>query len=220
LSQQSHIVNIERGPRAKRLTVTLTDATALSLTADVAARFGLMTGMALSAERRAEVAAAQAHEDAMAASLRLVAFRPRSEKELRQSLARRGVQPETRDAVATRLRELGLLDDKAFAISFVESRDRSSPRSRRLIAQELRQKGLARDVAAGAAEAVDDTDAAYRAAARRARSLIALPYTDFERRLGTFLLRRGFSHETAFSTVRVLWQEQSSGPARAEHASS
>ncbi len=144
----------------------------------------------------------------MAAALRLVSFRPRSEKEMRRALARRAVSPALRDEVVSRLRELGLLDDAAFASSFVESRDRSSPRSRRLLAQELRQKGVARETASLSADAVDDADAAYRAAGRRAGAMRGLAFPDFERRLGGFLLRRGFSYETTRGTVRRLWQEQ------------
>ncbi len=144
----------------------------------------------------------------MAAALRHVAFRPRSEKEMRQALGRRAVSPALRDEVVSRLRELGLLDDAAFAASFVESRDRSSPRGRRLLAQELRQKGVARGLASESAAAVDDADAAYRAAGRRAGAMRGLDFPEFERRLGGFLLRRGFNYETTRGTVRRLWQER------------
>jgi regulatory protein len=209
LSAELQIVAMDRRPRTKRLAATLSDGSTLSVTADIAASFRLTAGARITAERLQEVEAAQQRDDAMAAALRLVAFRPRSEKEMRQALARRGIRPDRRDEAVARLRELGLLDDRAFAATFVESRDRSSPRSRRLVAQELRQKGVARDLAAGAAEAVDDADAAYRAAQRRARSVHGLAYPDFERRLAQFLLRRGFSYETTRSTVRKLWSELS-----------
>ena len=143
----------------------------------------------------------------MAAALRLVAFRPRSENEMRQALTRRAIPAALRDEVVCRLRELGLLDDRSFAASFVQSRDGSSPRSRRLLAQELRHKGVRHEIATESTVGVDDGDAAYRAAERRAGAMGALPYADFERRLGSFLLRRGFSYETTRSTVRRLWEE-------------
>jgi regulatory protein len=208
LAPDLRVVHVERHLRRKRLAVHLSDAQTLSLTPDVAARFRLAPGGTVTHGRLEEITRAQAHEDAMAAALRLVAFRPRSEKEMRQALARRSVPPVLRDEVVSRLRELGLLDDAAFAASFVESRDRGSPRSRRLLAQELRQKGIAREVASLSADAVDDADAAYRAAERRAGSMRGLAFPDFERRLGGFLLRRGFSYETTRGTVRRLWQAQ------------
>ncbi len=131
---------------------------------------------------------------------------------MRQALARRSVPQTLRDEVISRLRELGLIDDEAFAASFVESRDRTSPRSRRLLAQELRQKGIGPEMAARSAETVDDRRAAYRAAEPRAARMHGLEFAGFERRLGSFLLRRGFSYETTRDTVRRLWKAVADPP--------
>ncbi len=201
------VLHIERQPRRKRLAAHLSNGRTLSLTADVAARFRLSPGSSLAADQLRRIEEVQAREDAMAAALRLIAFRPRSESEMRRALARRATPAGLRDEVVSRLRELNLLDDRAFAASFLESRDGSSPRSRRLLAQELRHKGVSREIASESTVAVDDADAAYRAAERRAGAMGALPYADFERRLGSFLLRRGFSYETTRSTVSRLWKE-------------
>ncbi len=208
LTHDLQVLHIERQTRRKRLSVYLSAGQTLSLTADVAARFRIGAGQTLTPDRVEAIAAAQAREDATAAALRLVSFRPRSETEMRRALARRSVSPALRDEVVSRLRELGLVDDAAFALSFVASRDRRSPRSRRLLAQELRLKGVARETASLSADAVDDADAAYRAGGRKASAMRGLDFPDFERRLGGFLLRRGFSYETTRGTVRRLWQEQ------------
>ena len=201
------VIHIERQPRRKRLTAHLSNGRTLSLTPDVTARFRLAAGTFLDAGRLQQITDVQAREDAMAAALRLVAFRPRGENEMRQALTRRAIPAGLRDEVVSRLRELGLIDDRSFAASFVQSRDGSSPRSRRLLAQELRQKGVSREIASESTVAIDDADAAYRAAERRAGAIRTLRYQDFERRLGSFLLRRGFSYETTRSTVRRLWRE-------------
>jgi regulatory protein len=126
---------------------------------------------------------------------------------LRQRLARRGTPSPIVDETITRLRDLGLVNDETFARSWVENRDHTSPRSRRLLALELRNKGVARPIVQDSLATLDEDDAAYRAAARRARSLASLPYTDFRRRLSDLLLRRGFGYETARSTVARLWEE-------------
>jgi regulatory protein len=106
-----------------------------------------------------------------------------------------------------RLKELRLIDDAAFAATWVESRDRASPRSRRLLASELRLKGVTREVAATSSDAVDDADAAYRAGLKRARLLAGKPFEEFRRKVGDLLLRRGFDYETAREAVRRLWDE-------------
>ena len=208
MTHDLQVLHIERRPRSKRLAVHLSDGQTLSLTPDVAATLRITSGGTLTGSRLEEINRSQSREDALAAALRLIAFRPRSENEMRQALGRRGIPQDVRDETVSRLRELALLDDAAFAVSFIETRDRSSPRSRRLLAQELRQKGIARETASRSADTVDDADAAYRAAGRRAGAMRGLPFPDFERRLGGFLLRRGFSYETTRATVRRLWGEK------------
>jgi regulatory protein len=106
----------------------------------------------------------------------------------------------------------GLINDAAFAAGYAERRDRSSPRSRRLIAAELRAKGISRDVATQSTETVDDADAAYRAGARKATNLAGLAHADFRRRLGDFLMRRGFGYETTDTAVARLWLKVNPAP--------
>ena len=214
MSSDICVLQIERRPRQRRLSIRLSDGRVLCLTPDVAARFHITPGRTLTPDNLEAIAAAQAREDALSAALRLVASRPRSEKEMRQALARRRVPAALIGEMLSRLRELGLLDDRAFANSFVESRDQSRPRSRRLMAQELRQKGVSREIASESTTGIDDADAAYRAAQRRAGAMATLRYPNFERRLGGFLLRRGFSYQTTRATVRRLWQERRDGDDR------
>jgi regulatory protein len=104
-----------------------------------------------------------------------------------------------------------LIDDAAFATSWVEVRDRSGPRSRRLLASELRLKGVPRETAAEVTAGIDEPDAAYRAAQRKARLLTGKPFDEFQRKVGDLLLRRGFGYETTSSTVRRLWEETGGG---------
>ena len=212
MTDSVRIVSIQRLPRRNRLAVQLTDGSSFSVTPDVAARYRLAAGLSLVDHQIEAIITAQAHQDALAAALRLIAFRPRTEQEMRRALARRAVPETLREEIIARLRELGLINDASFAADFVESRDRTSPRSGRLLAQELRQKGIQRETAARSAETIDDRRAAYRAAEPRAGRMRGLEFADFERRLAAFLLRRGFSYETTRDTVRRLWKAVSNAP--------
>jgi regulatory protein len=150
---------------------------------------------------------AEARHSAMATALRLLAYRPRSEKEMRDALSRRRVEPAVLAETMTRLRDLRLLDDADFARSYVDLRDRTSPRGRRLLRSELIARGIDRTATDSPLANIDEADAAYRAASRRARSLSGQAYPDFRRRLGDHLLRRGFGYEVAQATVQRLWAE-------------
>lgn len=205
------VTAIEKQRRKNRLNLFLDGRFALGLSTDVAAQVSLRVGDEVDGDRLRALRDAEARADAMSAALRLLSYRPRSETELRQRLARRGAPPALIDSTIQRLRELGLVDDAAFARSWVESRERASPRGQRLLRQELRAKGVSSDALRELVEGVDDAEAALRASARRAASLSGLPQEEFRRRLGDFLRRRGFDYETIRLTVERRWRELAEG---------
>lgn len=202
------ITAIEKQRRGKRLNLFLDGRFAISLSPDVTREAGLRVGDEVDEGRLSALREAEARSHAMAASLRLLSYRPRSEAELRQRLSRRGAPPALVEMTLARLRELGLVDDAAFARAWVEGRERASPRGRSLLRHELRAKGVADEALAAPLEDVDEEDAALRAGERRAAALRDLPYPEFRRRLGSFLRRRGFSYETVRSTVDRLWDRR------------
>jgi regulatory protein len=201
------ITSIQRPRRKRRYEVLVDYVLVVPLSPEVLAQAQLRTGQEVTDEELTRLEAAEARHSAMAAALRLLAYRPRSEKEVRDALRRRRVRSQVLDGTIARLRELRLLDDADFARSYVDLRDRASPRSRRLLQSELLARGVDRQSAEAPLGEVDEEDAAYRAAARRARSLSALAFLDFQRRLGDHLQRRGFGYETAREAVRRLWVE-------------
>jgi regulatory protein len=205
------VTAIEKQRRGERLNLFLDGVFALAVSADVAARAGLRVGGQIDGDELAALREEASRADAMASALRLLSYRPRSEAELRQRLARRGAPEATVEATLSRLRELGLADDDAFARSWLESRDRAAPRSRRLLQQELRAKGIGAEAAREASSSIDDEDAAWRAASRRLTALRGLPEDEFRRRLSDFLRRRGFGYETARATVERSRRELSEG---------
>jgi regulatory protein len=111
------------------------------------------------------------------------------------------------DAAVARMRELGYVDDNAFARLWVESRQAGTPRSRRALAFELGRKGVSREDMDAALDTVSDADAAYEAAQRRLRTLRDADRQTFERRLGTFLNTRGFGYGVARATIQRCWDE-------------
>ena len=202
------ITAIERQKRRPRVNVFLDGRLALSLSLGLAAQAGLRRGDAVTAERLETLRQADERQQARESALRLLAYRPRSEEELRSRLARRGLPLSAVENAIEHLREQGLVDDAAFARYWVEARQQSSPRGRYLLQRELLAKGVAAEMAGEALAAVVDEETARRAAAKKAGTLRNLDYPTFRRRLGQFLLRRGFPYETARALVNELWQQE------------
>jgi regulatory protein len=139
-------------------------------------------------------------------ALRFLEARPRSEREVRTRLFRDRLAPELVDRVITRLRELGLLDDAAFARFWIENRERFSPRGSRALKSELFQKGLARDVIDEQLEdAVDEDSGAREVALRQARRYARLDRQTFRQKMYAYLARRGFDFEAISAAVDTAW---------------
>jgi len=201
------ITAIRKQRREGRVSLYLDGRFALGLTLDAIAAAGLRVGDEIDDDALRSLRCNAAAADATAAAMRLLSYRPRSETELRQRLARRGAPADLVDGAIARLHELGLVDDAAFARAWVEGRSRLSPRSRRLLRRELQAKGIEGEAAREALVSQDDEDAALRAAGRRAAAMRGLPYPEFRRRLGEFLRRRGFDSATVRHTADRLWRD-------------
>ncbi len=168
----------------------------------------LKVGQTLSDDEIAKLRAADTIEQARLRALDLIAYRPRSVREVQRRLKRAGADDATIAAVIARLKEAGLLDDGAFSQAWVDSRMRVSPRSKRMIAWELRQKGVSNADIEAALEEVDEEDAAYRAAMQRLPRLRGLAPPERKRKLYEYLARKGFDYETI---ERAVQQVESSG---------
>lgn len=193
--------------RRGRVDVYVDGVVACDVARAVAIARGLRPGAAVDPAEIDAIVAADRRRAALEMAAAMLARRPHSEREVRRRLTQRKFEPTLVEDTVTRLRELKLLDDAEFARTWTESRDRSSPRGRRLIVQELRAAGVAVPIAAEAASAVSDEDAAYRVGAKKARALASCDYRAFRDRLGSHLQRRGFDWETARATVERCWTE-------------
>ncbi len=136
-------------------------------------------------------------------ALRQLTVRARTRSELERAMASRGVPPEAAEQVLERFTELHLVDDADFARSWAASAERRL-RSTRVVAQELRTKGVdAETISATLAEVSPDAD--YRSALalgrKKAGSLRGLDRQVGYRRLAGALARRGFSSDVVRRVV-------------------
>ena len=129
----------------------------------------------------------------------------RSRAELETKLAKRQVPDEVAQRLLDRFEEVGLVDDRAFARSWVQSRQAGRGLARRALAHELRRKGIDDQVAREALDEVDPDDeveAARTLVRRKLRSVQRLDQTTAVRRLSGMLARKGYPPGVAFRVVR------------------
>jgi len=147
-------------------------------------------------------------EKAREKALRFLSNRPRSEWEVRQNLLKGGYGDATSDRVLERLRSVALVDDAAFVRYWIDNRAQFRPKGEVALRQELRRKGVDREVidAALAEREQADDQAAIQAALAKADRYRQLPRPEFAQKLGAYLARRGFDYATVREAVQAAWQ--------------
>jgi regulatory protein len=136
-------------------------------------------------------------------ALGLLAVRARSRRELERRLLRAGFDRAEVDDELTRLEDVGLIDDEAFARQLVEHQAGARLAGDRAIRSALAQKGVSPGVADAILEELgdDETRAAELATARVGRLRGLDPATAFSR-LSSFLMRRGYAPNVARPAAR------------------
>ncbi len=167
----------------------------------------LQVGQTLDEAKIAQLLEEDARECAWRQALLYLSYRPRSEAEIRQNLRKHAIPEPVIEDTLDKLRRERFADDSQFARAWVENRAAFRPRARRLLALELRQKGLTDEIIHSALQGVDDEALAYEAASKTAPRLRVQERSVFRKKLSDFLVRRGFSYPVVTAVVERLWQE-------------
>ena len=198
-----------KNPRIERSNVFLDGKFAFSLDNEVILKEKLKVGQAITAQQLEKINGSDNDQRCLNAAFQFLTVRPRSQNETAQRLTRRGFGEAEIERTLTKLKDLHLLDDSAFAEYWKENRTSFRPRSQRMLKLELRRKGIDAEVTNAVVSEVDETANAYQAALTKARSLRAADYQEFRKKLGGFLQRRGFGYGVIKSTVKQVWLEKS-----------
>ena len=190
----------------QRVNVYLDGEYAFGLSRIVAA--WLHVGQELTDERIAELKFEDELEMGYQRAIKFISYRMRSVSEVQQNLKKQGVSEDTIEAVIDRLQKNGLLDDLSFSQMWVENRNEFRPRSHRMLAIELQQKGIHSEIISQILEeTTSDEELAYAAAQKQIRKYEQLEWQEFRRKLSSYLARRGFSYGTIKPIVEQVWTE-------------
>ena len=141
--------------------------------------------------------------------LRLLSISSRTERQIVLKLEEKGYSEEASGKTMDALKGEGLVDDERFARDWTDSRQRSNPRSRKMLKKELIAKGVEADtidkVLSEMGEETDDVKTAL-AAAERKLAKTAGAEKD-KAKVFRYLLGRGFDMDTAEEAVRKVLDE-------------
>jgi regulatory protein len=196
----------------ERFSIYLDGKFSLGISAELMLKLGLHLDQEISEAELEQLQNEEARQQAVERAINYLSFRPRSQAEVRRYLRKKETPSEIIEAVLERLGRLDYVDDRAFASFWVENREQFNPRGAQALRNELRMKGVEREIVDEMVSGENDEELALRAARKKAHLLSQtsdMDFTTFRNRLGGFLSRRGFSYDVVSRVVRALWQEAS-----------
>ena len=140
-------------------------------------------------------------------ALNALVARAKSKGELLAHLKKRGIEDDVAQAPIFRLQENGLINDSEFAKAWTQSRHTSKKLSKRIIAGELRTRGVDQFSIDQALDEIDD-ESEYRTAfslgMKKYNTMSRLEPEVQIRRIQSLLQRKGFSFPTIARVIREL----------------
>jgi regulatory protein len=125
-------------------------------------------------------------------------------------MARKGATEDVCNEVVQHLLSGDYLDDERFAIEWVENRAEFRPKGIRLLAAELRAKGISTEFIANALVSYNEEEAARKVARKASSRFAHLPWETYQKKFVGYLSRRGFQYSLARSLAQTTWEEQTS----------
>ena len=139
-------------------------------------------------------------------ALRFLSYRPRSEKEVRDKLKTKKVEPLIIEKIIAKLKEKKFINDEEFAKGWIESRLTYKPRSINLIKRELLQKGISRELTDAQISNFqfpisNELENAKKLIEKRLSRYRGLDRRKIYEKLGRFLASKGFNWDTIKKSI-------------------
>ncbi|SDT47430.1 regulatory protein [Paenibacillaceae bacterium GAS479] len=209
MEEERQITRVEQDPKRRSyywIYLDEREEPELSLHEDILVKYRLLKGSLIEPKAMEAIAAENGRYRAYASAVYYAGFKMRTSKEMTAYLKRKEYEEADIRYAIERLQQERVVDDGDYARMFATQRMRSNQKGRRLIRQELEQRGIAKETAGQTVEALsekDEREAALKAAEKKWRSLKG---EEGQRRmkLTGFLLRRGFQGDLVRDTVRQV----------------
>lgn len=207
------ITNITGQKRKERFNIFLDEKFAFSLSSYELVKNNLKIGSILEQKQINNILSREHLAILTDLAVNYLSFRPRSEKEVKDYLAKKIAQKnEIKYSIASqspliastikKLKENKYLDDYEFALWFLKSRIKSKSRSLAVIKAELKTKGISSEIIEKIiTNAPSDLAQAKNVLSKKAIRWQKLAEVDFKRKAYTYLSSKGFDYETIKDAV-------------------
>lgn len=168
---------------------------------------GLRVGLEIESQTIEKLIAADEAMRAKNFALNILRENIYSKTQMTQQLEREGFKEQTVKTIIIELINSGHIRDRLYAEKWVQRRQKSNPRGRTVLKQELIEKGVDPETAEQVLAEVkteDEARLALQIARKRVKQYRRLPIHVAKRRLHGFLARRGFESETIMQVIEKV----------------
>lgn len=191
--------------------VVLSNGQTLRLSEDIVVRYRLLKGQELSEADLAAIEKEGQVDLGFQFALNYLSYQLRTEKEILTYLKDKEIPSRDRQTIVIRLKELNLVDDLAYAQSFVRTQMRTSDKGPKVLQQKLRQKGVADTLAEEALELFTPAaqqELASKTAEKALHKLHGKSQRQAQQKIHQTLLTKGFLPDTIKAALAELSFEE------------
>lgn len=190
----------------KRYRIYVDDKPLFSIHEDVLVKLRIHKGMSVDKEQLKHILKEEDRNRVRVAAYHYLSYKPRTMYEVRQYLLQKKENEKQIESVIADLVKKGYINDQQYAIQWTKDKRKLKGWGHFRLKQELERKGIA---ASWIQEALaEDKEEEYRRASEKAvkryQRLCNEPWIKIERKLGTYLLREGFSSESIYRILSDL----------------
>ena len=197
------ITKLKSQKSKKRMNVYLDEKFAFGIDLDNLVKYDLKVDQEYSDEQIDKIVKDAELQKTFDKLMHFATIRLRSEKEVEFWLKRKKVPESLHKELFDRLKRLNLLDDEKFAAWWVEQRNQFRPRSKRVLINELRVKGIDKNIIEDVLEenVIDEEKIAKELYEKNKYKWEKLPEYERKQKAYAYLARKGFSWDVIKKVV-------------------
>ena len=201
----SVITAIKSQKKSGRVNVYLDGKFGFGIDLDNFVKLGLKVEQELSEKEVEEIVKKAEFQKTLDKLLRFAMLRPRSEKEIKNWFRRKKIYESLWQNLFAKLKHFELVDDVKFATWWVEQRSNFRPKPKRILEQELRTKGITKEVVDEILGNLsqDEEKMAKDLLTKNANKWEGLEGRDKYQKIAQYLLRKGFDRDVVKKLLSI-----------------
>ena len=192
-----------------RVSIYIDNKFAFGLTDEIRYKYNLKVDDVIEQEFIDDILKAEELNKVIYNALNLLSYRQRSEKEIYDSLKRKGFDDANIDKAIEYLKSYKYLDDNAFATSFINDKKHLNKLGSTRIKYELIKKGVSKEIIETTLEIDSDEEyeVALELASKKINNYKGQDKNAIYRKLGGFLQRKGYPYDVVSKVLRNLLKD-------------